>query len=80
MNTERGSPARSPDGYRRDKTVTARHRETSDREDGQSESHHVMWWIVVEPKATLPQVKTCLPPSGALWQKALQNLLMEESK
>jgi len=39
-----------------------------------------MWWIVVEPKATLPQVKTCLPPSGALWQKVLQNLPMEESK
>jgi hypothetical protein len=39
-----------------------------------------MWWIVVEPKATLPQVKTCLPPSGALGQKGLQNLPMEESK
>ncbi len=80
MNTERGSTTLSPDGYHWDKTVTARHRETSDREDGQSESHHVMWWIVVEPKATLSQVKTCLPPSGALWQKVLQNLLMEESK
>jgi len=39
-----------------------------------------MRWIVVEPQATLPQVKTCQPPFGALGQKVLQNLLMEESK
>ena len=54
---------------KQDKTVTARHRETSDREVGQSESHLVMWWIVVEK--SLPQVKTWLPPSGALWQESI---------
>jgi len=48
MNTERGSPALSPDGYRRDKTVTARHWETSDREDETSECLLVMSWIVIE--------------------------------
>jgi len=39
-----------------------------------------MSWIVVEPMATSPQAKACLPSSGALWHKVLQNLQMEESK
>jgi hypothetical protein len=45
--TERVSPALSP-GENRDKTVTARHRETPDRDDEQSECLPVTGWIVVE--------------------------------
>jgi hypothetical protein len=77
---ERVSPALSPDVKYRDKTVTARHRETPDRDDEQSESLPVTGWIVVEFLQILPRAKACLPSSGALWHKALQNLLMEESK
>jgi len=68
---ERVSPALSPDVKYRDKTVTARHRETPDRDDEQSESLPVTGWIVVEPKATSPWAKACLPSSGALWHKVL---------
>jgi len=67
---ERVSPALSP-GENRDKTVTARHRETPDREDEQSESLPVTGWIVVESKATSPQAKAGLPSSGTLWHKVL---------
>jgi hypothetical protein len=64
-----------------DKTITAKHWETSDREDELSECLLVMSWIVIEPeRASSSQAKACLPSSGAFWQKALQNLLMEESK
>jgi hypothetical protein len=52
-----------------DKTVTARHRETSDREDETSESLPVMGWIVIELLAILSQVKACPPSSGAFWQE-----------
>ncbi|PKP17083.1 MAG: hypothetical protein CVU05_16165 [Bacteroidetes bacterium HGW-Bacteroidetes-21] len=76
---ERGSTALSL-GENWDKTVTARHRETPYRDDEQSECLPVTGWIVVEFFTTSPQAKACLPSSGALWHKVLQNLLMEESK
>ncbi|MCP4265914.1 MAG: hypothetical protein GY777_10120 [Candidatus Brocadiaceae bacterium] len=41
----------------RDKTVTARHRETSDREDGLSESLLVMRGIVIEPRQYYHRLK-----------------------
>ena len=55
MEAWRFSPIVS--GKQMDKTVTVRHRETSDREDKQSESHLVMRWIAV---AILPQAKAVL--------------------
>jgi len=69
--TERVSPALSPDNKGRDKTVTARHRETPDRDDEQSERLPVTGWIVVEFFSTSPRAKARLPSSGALWHKVL---------
>jgi len=36
----------------------------------QAKAIFVMKWIVAEV-TTLPRVKACPPPSGALWQKVL---------
>jgi len=46
--TKRGSPILSHGNCCHDKTVTARHREISDREDGRSECPAVMARIVIE--------------------------------
>lgn len=46
--TELGSPTLSPDKDYRDKTLTVRHAETSDREDKRSESYLVMRQIEID--------------------------------
>lgn len=81
IETGYGSPMRISQLFResnRDKILTARHGDTLDREDKQSESRLVMRRIVV---ATSPRVKTLLTFIWCLMaQDFLYNRLIVKSK